>query len=80
MVYKFFDEKSGGKGVATVPNYHLANELHKTIIKKFKRWKFIYLLETIFGVLNLADTQSLSKYNWAIRYLLCAIDLFRKYA
>ena len=29
---------------------------------------------------GLADMQSLSKYNGRIRYLLCAIDLFSKYA
>ena len=37
MVYKFFDKKSSGRGVATEPNYQLANELHKQIIRKFKR-------------------------------------------
>ena len=29
---------------------------------------------------DLADMQSLSKYNKAVKYLLCAIDLFSKYA
>ena len=29
---------------------------------------------------DLADMQSLSKYNEGIKYLLCAIDLFSKYA
>ena len=28
---------------------------------------------------DLADMQSLSKYNKGIKYLLCAIDLFSKY-
>ena len=35
--------------------------------------------DNIWGV-DLADMQSLSKYNKAIKYLLCAIDLFSKYA
>ena len=35
MVYKFFDKKSTGNGIANEPNYQLANELHKTIIRKF---------------------------------------------
>ena len=35
MVYKFFDKKSKGSGIVNEPNYKLANELHKTIIKKF---------------------------------------------
>ena len=29
---------------------------------------------------DLADMQSLSKYNKRVKYLLCAIDLFSKYA
>ena len=35
--------------------------------------------DNIWGV-DLADIQSLSKYNKGIKYLLCAIDLFSKYA
>ena len=35
MVYKFFDKKSSGSGIANEPNYQLANELHKPIIRKF---------------------------------------------
>ena len=35
MVCKFFDKKSCGSGVAaTEPNYQLANELHRQIIRK----------------------------------------------
>ena len=35
MAYKFFDKKSKGSGNVNEPNYQLANELHKPIIKKF---------------------------------------------
>ena len=35
--------------------------------------------DNIWGV-DLADMQSLSKYNKGIKNLLCAIDLFSKYA
>ena len=35
--------------------------------------------DNIWGV-DLGDMQLISKYNNGIRYLLCAIDLFRKYA
>ena len=35
--------------------------------------------DNIWGV-HLADMQSLSNYNKGSRYLLCAIDLFSKYA
>ena len=34
--------------------------------------------DNIWGA-DLADMQSLSKYNKGIKYLLCAIDLFSKY-
>ena len=35
--------------------------------------------DNIWGI-DLADMQSLSKYNKGIKYLLCSIDLFSKYA
>ena len=35
MVGRFFDKKSGGSGIVNEPNYELANELHKPIIRKF---------------------------------------------
>ena len=80
MVYSFFDRKSSGSGIASEPNYQLANELHKPIISKFKKRKvYSSLRDKIWGV-DLADMQSLSKYNKGNKYLLCAIDLFSKYA
>ena len=80
MVYKFFDKKSSGSGIANEPNYQLANELHKPIIRKFKKRKVSSSFrDNIWGV-DLADMQSLSKYSTGIKYLLCTIDLFSKYA
>ena len=80
MIYKFFENKSSGSGIANEPNYLLANELHKPIIRKFQKRKiYSSFRDNIWGV-NLADMQSLSKYNKGIKYLLCAIDLFSKYA
>ena len=35
MVYTFFDKTSSGSGIVNEPNYQLANELHKPIIRKF---------------------------------------------
>ena len=81
MVYKFFDKKSSGGGVATIePNYQLANELHRQINKKFDRRKVYSSFRDNIWSVDLADMQSLSKYNEGIKYLLCAIDLFSKYA
>ena len=80
MVYKFFDKKSSGSGIINEANYQLADELHKPIIRKFKKRKvYSSFRDNIWGV-DLADMQSLSKYNKGIKYLLCAIDLFSKYA
>ena len=80
MVYKFFDKKSKGSGITNESNYQLANELHKPIIKKFKKRKvYSSFRDNIWGV-DLADMQSLSKFNKGIKHLLCAIDLFSKSA
>ena len=95
MVYKSFDSKvapldkktMSGKGNAkhsslerTGNNKILAEELHKPVIKKFnKRKVYLQFRDNIWGV-DLAYTQSLSKKNKGIIYLLCAIDLFSKYA
>ena len=78
MVYKFFDKKSTGSGIAS--SSILADELHKPIIKKFnKRKVYSQFKNNIWGV-DLTDMQSLSKKNKGIKYLLCAIDLYSKYA
>ena len=79
IVYKFFDKKSSGSGITNESNYQLANELHKPIIRKFKKRKvYSSFRDNIWGV-DLADMQSLSKCNKGIKYLFCAIDLFSKY-
>ena len=78
MVYKFFNKKSKGAGVKK--NQQLANELHKPIIRKFrKRTVYSSYKDNIWGV-YLADMQLSSKYNKGIKHLLCVIDLFSKYA
>ena len=80
MVYKFFDKKSSGSGITNKLNDQLAAKLHRPIIRKLKKRKgYSSFRDNIWGV-DLADMQSLSKYNKGIKYLLCAIDLFSKYA
>ena len=68
MVYKFFDKKSQGSGCHSSStsylslqvannkeNIHLADELHKPIIRKFKKRKVYYSFRhNIWGV-YLAD-------------------------
>ena len=82
MVYRFFDKKSKGSSIKNdiKENQQLANELHKPIIRKFKKRKvYSSFKDNIWGV-DLADMQLISKYNKGIRYLLCAINLFSKHA
>ena len=80
MVYKFFDKKSTGSGIARDSSSILADALHKPIINKFnKRKVYSQFKDNILGV-DLADMQSLSRKNNGIKYLLCAIDLYSKYA
>ena len=93
MVYKFFDSKfalpdkksvgSGAKRVntkITPQNEQLAEELHKTIIRKLKKRKVHSTFkDNVWGV-DLADMQLLNKYNKGIRFLLCIIAIFSKYA
>ena len=94
MVYKFFDTKASSPDRETVgsgttkssslervnENIKLANELHKPIIRKFdKRKVYSSFRDNIWGA-DLADMQLLSKFNKGIKYLLCVIDLFSKYA
>ena len=82
MVYKFFDKKSTGSGFKKLKNSSsiLADELHKPIIKEFdKRKLYLQFKDNIWGV-DLVDMQSLSRKNKDIKYLLCVIDLYSKYA
>ena len=81
MVYKFFDKKSKGSGAKHIPqNQQLPEELHKPIIIKFEKRKvYSTFKDNIWGA-ELADMQLLSKYNKGIRFLLCVIDIFSKYA
>ena len=82
MVYKFFDKKSKGSGV-NIPlefNEQLAEELHKPIIRNFKK-RTVYsgFKDNIWGA-DLADMQLISKFNKGFKFLLCVIDSFSKYA
>ena len=72
MVYKFFDKKSEGSGrplssasqiVSNKEIIQVADELHKPIIRKFKK-RNVYssFRDNIWGV-DLADMQLLNKYN-----------------
>ena len=54
--------------------------MHKPVIKKINKIKvYSQFKDNIWGV-DLPDMRLLSKQNKSIKYLLCAIDLFSKYA
>ena len=83
MVYMLFDKKSSGSNFDAEPNYQLANELHRQIIRKFNK-QIVYssFRDNIWGV-DLADTQSRSKYNTtkaSIIYCvqtICLVNMYR---
>ena len=66
-VYKFFDKKSASSGVVNneiKQNLQLAKELHKPIIRKFKKRKvYSGFKDNIWGV-DLADMQLISKFKF----------------
>ena len=81
MVCKFFDKisKRSGIKIEIKKIQELANEVHKTIIKTFKKRKvYSSFKDNIWGW-DLADMQLISTYNKKIKYLLCVVDLFSKY-
>ena len=81
-VYKSFDKKSKGTGIKyeIKENQQLATELHKPIIRKFIKRKVYSSVKDNTWRVYLTDMQLKSKYNKRIRYFLCAIDFFSKYA
>ena len=82
MVYKFFDKKSKGCGLANnaiKQNLQLAKELHEPIIRNFKKTAVHSgFKDNIWGA-DLADIQWIIKFNKGFRSLLCVIDVFSEY-
>ena len=77
MVYRFFDKKTES-GVSV--SEELAEELHTTVTKKFKRRKIYARFKDNIWAANLAEMESLSSKNKSVKCLLCVIDVFTKYA
>ena len=71
MVYKFFDKKPGS-GISI--NEQLAEELHKPVIKKFKKRKVYGRFKYNISAADLTEMVSLSAKNKNDKYLLCVID------
>ena len=66
--------------IKSILNEQLANELHQPIIRNFKGRRVYSSFKNNIWDVDLADMQLISKYNKGIYYVLCAIDLFSKYA
>ena len=63
-----------------MPNQQLLDQLHKPVIRKFKRREVnSSFKDNIWGA-DLVDIKLIRKYNKGIRFLLCVIDIFSKYA
>ena len=64
MVYKFFDKKTAGNGIKSMPqNEQLAEELYKPIIRKSKKRKVHSAFKNNIWGTDLADVQLISKFN-----------------
>jgi len=57
----------------------LADELHKQVVKNFRKRKvYVNGIDKIWAA-DLAEMQAFSKFNCGVRYLLTVIDVFSKY-
>ena len=82
MVCKIFDKKSAGVGIKNEikQNDKLVEDMQELIIIKFeKRSVYSLFKDNIWGD-DLANMQLIRKFNKGIRFLLCVIDIFSKYA
>ena len=76
------DKSTSGSGIKNkiISNKELPEELHKPIIRKFKKRKVhSSFIDNIWGA-DLADMQIISKFSKGFRILLCVIDIYSKYA
>ena len=82
MVYKCFHRKTSGGAIKNenISNKKLAEELHKPVIKCFKKRKVhSSFIDNVWGV-DLADVELISKFNEGIFFLLNFIDILSKCA
>ena len=81
MVYRFFDKKQ--KEVILNPcqikSNLLINFINQLLENLRKRKVYSFSKDNVWGF-GLADMKLISKYNKGIKYLLCVIDLFSRYA
>ena len=61
-------------------NEQLVEELHKPIIRKFKKRKVYSTFKNNIWDAALADMHLINKFNKGFRFLLCIIGILSKYA
>ena len=85
MVYKVFDNNISGYRIEIeiISNKELAGELHKLIIRKFKKRNVHSTFIEYIWSIDLADMQLISKFNKGFRFLIFnfwfVIDIYSKY-
>ena len=77
MVYKYFGKKTGSR---ISVNEQLAEELHKSVIKKFKIRKVCARFRYNIWAAALSEIESSSFKEKNVKYWLCVIDVFTIYA
>ena len=77
MVSKFLEKKIG---LGIIINEQLAEELHKPGIKKWGRRQVHARFKDNTWASDLAEMEWFSTKKKSVKYLLCAIDVFAKYA
>ena len=79
IVYKFFDKKSAlssdFRSAIKQNQQQIPEEVHKPIVKIFKKRKVYSLFKDNIWGADLADMQLISKFNKGFRFLLCVIDI-----
>ena len=55
MIYNFFDKKFSGNSITNEPNFQLAEEPHKPVIRKFKKRKVYSSFRDNIWRVDLAD-------------------------
>ena len=79
---KYLDKKTSGSGIKyeNIFDKEWAEELHKPIIRKFKKRKVQSPFIGNISWADLANMQLISKCNKGFRFLLCVIVICSKYA
>ena len=80
-IYELFKKNSSGGAVKneSLSNQELTKQLHKPIIRKFKKRKvYSPFIDNVWGT-DLIYMQLIGKFNKGIHFLLCAISIFGNY-